>query len=200
MKLKVALVEALHRWRSVQSVGLSGAKTPPADPDSVPARPTRTRSGVSGAGSRQSRRRRNVTAVSVMPAITASPMSSRCSVSRVEMVPRTRPGIAANASARQAAARRTTKAARTASDPPAFSSPSATAGSAAVGWLGRRRGGVRPRVDRRSVRQLHGLGRLGLLRGLRRLLGHPRRLRIRRRGEAPAQQSAKVRPAAGQAR
>jgi hypothetical protein len=73
-----------------------------------------------------------MTAVTVMPTTTASPMSSRCSVSRVETVPRTRPGIAANASARHAAARRMAKPARTASDPPAFSSPSATAGSAAA--------------------------------------------------------------------
>ena len=78
-----------------------------------------------------------MTVITAMPAVTASPMSSRCSVSRVEMVPRTRPGIAANASARNVAARRTTKAARNAIDPPAFSSPSATAGSAAAeGWGG----------------------------------------------------------------
>lgn len=77
-----------------------------------------------------------MTAVTVMPSATANPMSSRRSVSRVERVPRTRPGIAANASARHAAARRTRKPARTARDPPSFPSPSATAGGVTTAGRG----------------------------------------------------------------
>lgn len=46
VKLKVTLVELLHFWASVQSVGLSGAKIPPADDASVPARPITARSGA----------------------------------------------------------------------------------------------------------------------------------------------------------
>lgn len=71
-------------------------------------------------------------ALTAIPSMTASPMSFRCSVRRVETVPSVRAGIAANASARAAAARRAKKAAPTAGDPPSSAAPSPAAGTAAT--------------------------------------------------------------------
>jgi len=118
-----------------------------------------------------------MTAVTVMPNATANPMSSRRSVSCVEKVPRTRPGIAANASARHAAARRPIKPARTAKDPPSFPSPNAAAGRVTTAGRGSDADGAAAFAlasISRACSAFEGFGGLGFFAGLGGFLGASR--------------------------
>jgi len=118
-----------------------------------------------------------MTAVTVMPSATANPMSSRRSVRCVEKVRRTRPGIAANASARHAAARRPTKPARTAKEPPSFPSPNAIAGRVTTAGRGSGADGAAAFAFAsisRACSAFAGLAGLGFFAGLGGFLGMSR--------------------------